>query len=71
MTVYIHRRKTKLQKALEYAHLVDEKDDLVVIQHLLLVGDESNPYIIKHWRQDWLFENQDFYNYEGDNNWIL
>lgn len=61
--------KNKVAKALEYAQLVEENDELVVIQHLLLVGDESSPYIIKHWRQDWLFENQDFYNYEGDNNW--
>ena len=59
----------KIAGALEYAQLVEEDDDRIVIQHLLLVGDESSPYIIKHWRQDWLFENQDFYNYEGDNRW--
>ena len=42
--------KTKVANALEFAHMVEEGDNKVMIQHLLLVGDESNPYIIKHWR---------------------
>ena len=61
--------ENKIANALEYAQLVEEKDDLVMIQHLLIVGDESSPYIVKHWRQDWLFENKDFYSYDGDNKW--
>jgi hypothetical protein len=61
--------KNKVANALEYAHMVEEDDNKVMIQHLLLVGDESNPYIIKHWRQDWIFENRDFYLYDGDNKW--
>ena len=61
--------KNKVANALEYAHMVEEDENKVMIQHLLLVGDESNPYIIKHWRQDWIFENRDFYIYEGDNKW--
>ncbi len=61
--------ENKIANALEYAQLVEEKEDLVMIQHLLIVGDESNPHIIKHWRQDWLFENKDFYSYDGDNKW--
>ncbi|MDG2228207.1 MAG: hypothetical protein P8L20_10785 [Flavobacteriales bacterium] len=61
--------ENKIAHALEYAQLVQEKDDLIMIQHLLIVGDESNPHIVKHWRQDWLFENKDFYSYDGDNKW--
>lgn len=61
--------ENKIANALEYAQLVQEKDNLIMIQHLLIVGDESNPHIVKHWRQDWLFENKDFYSYDGDNKW--
>lgn len=61
--------KNKVAHALEYAQLVEENDDLVVIQHLLLIGNESKPHVMKHWRQDWLFENKDFYLYAGDNQW--
>ena len=25
--------------------------------------------VIKHWRQDWIYENQDFYAYDGKNTW--
>ena len=61
--------KTKRDKALEWAQLVVDEKDKVSIQHLLQVGDPSKPYIVKHWRQDWLFENEDFYRYNGDNHW--
>tara|TARA_R110001592_G_scaffold359358_1_gene665853 strand:- start:763 stop:1386 length:624 start_codon:yes stop_codon:yes gene_type:complete len=27
--------------------------------------------VIKHWRQDWLFQNTDFYTFNGDNNWTF
>ena len=61
--------KTKVANALEFAHMVEEDDNKVMIQHLLLVGDESNPYIIKHWRQDWIYENRDLLMYDSDNTW--
>ncbi len=61
--------KTKKDKGLEWAQLVQEDKNMVSIQHLLQVGKPDAPYIVKHWRQDWLFENTDFYMYDHDNNW--
>ncbi|GGD04890.1 DUF6607 family protein [Hyunsoonleella pacifica] len=61
--------KTKTDKALEWAQLVIDDKNKVSIQHLLQVGDPSKPYIVKHWRQDWVYQNTDFYMYNGDNNW--
>ena len=63
--------KTKIASGLEWAQLVgDETDaDKIQIQHLLQVGNLSDPMIIKHWRQDWLFENRDLYTYNADNEW--
>ncbi|GER58421.1 DUF6607 family protein [Patiriisocius marinus] len=63
--------KTKIASGLEWAQLVgDETDaDKIQIQHLLQVGNPSDPMIIKHWRQDWLFENRDLYTYNADNEW--
>lgn len=60
---------TKVDKALEWAQLVTDEDNRVQIQHLLQVGNPAKPMIIKHWRQDWLFENQDLYTYHADNKW--
>ncbi|MFS4449445.1 DUF6607 family protein [Maribacter sp. 2307UL18-2] len=61
--------KNKVDKGLEWAQLVTDKDDQVVIQHILQVGNPADPMIVKHWRQDWLFENTDLYLYNGDNHW--
>ncbi|MEM6643929.1 MAG: DUF6607 family protein [Bacteroidota bacterium] len=52
--------------ALEYAFPVEQTKDKIVIQHLLVIGDTM---IIKHWRQDWLYENQDLYVYDKDDTW--
>jgi len=63
--------KTKVDKGLEWAQLVVDEDDKISIQHLLQVGRPDQPHIVKHWRQDWLFENKDFYVYNGDNEWLF
>ena len=48
--------------------IVNEKKK-ISIQHLLIVGPKSNQSIIKHWRQDWLYQNTDIYLYDSENNW--
>ena len=61
--------KIKIAQGLEWAQLVEDKKNKISIQHLLQVGTPSNSYIIKHWRQDWLYENSNFYMFNGDNTW--
>ena len=62
--------ESKISKALEWAQLVTDTDDKIVIQHVLQVGNPAEPTIVKHWRQDWLYENTDFYRYDADNSWV-
>ncbi|WP_044397902.1 DUF6607 family protein [Lacinutrix sp. Hel_I_90] len=52
--------------ALEWAELVTDKDDKIGIQHLLVVNDTM---VIKHWRQDWEFQNQKLFTYDSKNTW--
>ena len=54
---------------LEWAQLVEDSKNNIIIQHILLVGNPSKPYVMKHWRQDWLYENKDFYIYDSNNKW--
>ncbi len=61
--------KSKVDKGLEWAGLVSDEDGKIVIQHILQVGNPAKPMIVKHWRQDWLYENTDLYTYNGDNHW--
>ncbi|MBQ4821701.1 DUF6607 family protein [Aquimarina sp. MMG016] len=51
---------------LEWAELIEDKEDKLSIQHLLIVRDSM---IVKHWRQDWLYENTDVHHYHKDNVW--
>lgn len=54
--------------ALEWAELVTDKDDEITIQHLLVVNDTM---VIKHWRQDWLFQNHTVFDYTAKNTWRI
>ena len=61
--------KTKVMSGLEWAGLVIDENNSISIQHILQVGDPSNPMVVKHWRQDWIYENTDFYMYNSNNKW--
>lgn len=62
--------KEKHTGALELAQLIEESDNKIVIQHLLVMEHGGKSHIIKHWRQDWIYENRDFYLYNADNKWV-
>lgn len=61
--------KIKHESALEWAGLIKDKDGDISIQHLLIVGHGESPMVIKHWRQDWIYENTSLYEYNRDNMW--
>ncbi|MBK6478363.1 MAG: hypothetical protein IPP04_14960 [Saprospiraceae bacterium] len=67
-SVDYHPSKVKLETALEWARLIEDEPKKISIQHILIVGQTM---IVKHWRQDWLFENSIFYDYNGFNDWKL
>ncbi|WP_445382591.1 DUF6607 family protein [Robiginitalea sp. IMCC43444] len=52
--------------ALELALPIYEGDDKISIQHLLVVNDTM---VVKHWRQDWIYENEEVFTYNKDNSW--
>ena len=55
--------------ALELAIPIVNENKKISIQHLLIVGPPNNQSIIKHWRQDWVYQNQDLYTYDTANTW--
>lgn len=50
----------------EWIFAEEESEDQIVIQHLLVVGKNT---VIKHWRQDWTYENNQFHDFDGDLAW--
>ncbi|MDQ1167426.1 DUF6607 family protein [Flavobacterium sp. SORGH_AS_0622] len=58
--------ETKHESALEWVELLEDTPNKIVMQHLLIVSDDM---IIKHWRQDWLYENTDLYSFNKGTSW--
>ena len=50
----------------EWVFVVEENEDKIVLQHLLIVGEDI---IIKHWRQDWIYEDVNHHIYHKNNTW--
>lgn len=59
----------------EYVYVVADKPKFVSLQHVLVMsiqledGTASDPYVIKHWRQDWTYEDRNMHTYQGKNTW--
>ncbi len=61
----------KISGGHESVRVVEDTGTKIVLQHLLVVGDEANPYVVKHWRQDWQYEPAKILTYEGGDSWEL
>lgn len=68
-SLYVPSKIKQNETALEWAELIADEKGFISIQHLLQVGPTEHPHIVKHWRQDWSYENKDFYMFNGNNNW--
>ena len=53
----------------ELAIPIKQDKNHISIQHILQVGDDNYRSIVKHWRQDWIYQNKNLYIYEKDNKW--
>lgn len=56
----------KYDYGLEWVELVEDSPNKIVMQHLLIVSDSM---IVKHWRQDWEYENTRLYEFFKDTDW--
>jgi uncharacterized protein DUF6607 len=51
---------------------IEDTPDRIVLQHLLVVDDgDGKPMVIKHWRQDWVYQPRELLTYEGPGRWKL
>ncbi|MFB6454622.1 DUF6607 family protein [Chitinophaga sp. Hz27] len=55
----------KITDAVEYVTVADEKNNRIVLQHLLVAGGD----VIKHWTEDWQYENQQLLVYSKNDTW--
>lgn len=61
----------------EYVYVVRDEPRLVSLQHLLVMflrdkdGAVQGPFVTKHWRQEWRYEDTDLLTYRGHNTWAM
>ena len=58
-----------VSRALETVKLVVDEGDFISLQHILLTGDGDEQRVVKHWRQDWHYENTRLLAFRGNEHW--
>lgn len=59
----------------EYVYVVKDEPKLISLQHLMVMyfqqedGTVSEPMVMKHWRQDWRYEDDTLLEYRAGDNW--
>ncbi len=59
----------------EYVYVVRDEPRFISLQHLLVMfmqtpdGKTSGPFVTKHWRQDWRYEDPEMLTYRGRLRW--
>jgi hypothetical protein len=59
----------------ERVYVVEDRKDFVSLQHIIVMhfaledGSVSEPMVVKHWRQDWHYQDRDVHAYQGSNGW--
>ncbi|MEM7009055.1 MAG: DUF6607 family protein, partial [Thermodesulfobacteriota bacterium] len=63
--------------ATEFVEVIEDKGDFISLQHILVMyikndeGEIEGPMIVKHWRQDWKYQDTDVLDYIGNSTWQL
>ncbi|MEM8983932.1 MAG: DUF6607 family protein, partial [Pseudomonadota bacterium] len=59
----------------EYVYVVEDQPDFVSLQHVIVMffkgedGSIQGPAVVKHWRQDWQYEDRELNVYVGHSTW--
>ena len=62
-------KEPKLSGGHESVRVVEDRGDFISLQHLLVVGPDDAPFVVKHWRQDWKYEPARVLMFVGGNAW--
>jgi len=63
---YVFHEDYHTKAGAELAFIVEENENFISIQHLLVVGGGM---VIKHWREDWVYENRNLLKFNKDMHW--
>lgn len=61
----------KLSGGNEIVRVVYDEGDRISLQHILVMEHGGQTHVIKHWRQDWVWQPSTVLTYAGPNEWRL
>lgn len=61
----------KLSGGAEIVRVVYDEGDHISLQHILVMQHGEETVVVKHWRQDWVYQPRSVVTYEGPNQWRL
>lgn len=59
----------------EYVYVIEDKPEFISLQHVMVMvfkqedGSVSEPMVMKHWRQDWAYEDESILSYSHGRQW--
>lgn len=59
----------KLSGGYESVRVIADRPGFISLQHMLVVGEDKSPTVVKHWRQDWTWEPKRVVVYAGRDAW--
>jgi len=59
----------KISGGHESVRVIEDTGRKIVLQHLLVVEQDGESFVIKHWRQDWEYEPEKVLAYSDTNEW--
>ena len=62
-------KEPKLSGGHESVRIIEDRGDYISLQHLLVVGPDESPFVVKHWRQDWQYQPARVLTFIGGNAW--
>jgi hypothetical protein len=65
-TAYKYHKRYR-EWGIEYVTVIEDTPNKISLQHLLIINDST---IIKHWRQDWIYEGTEMLTFLKDDEWI-
>ena len=60
----------KISGGHESVRVIEDTGRKIVLQHLLVVEQDGQSHVIKHWRQDWEYEPERILAYAGNGRWV-
>ncbi len=55
----------------EIVRVVEDRGDRISLQHILVMEHDGQAIVIKHWRQDWVYQPRTVLTYAGPGRWLL